>query len=274
VPNLNLIIETHGIQHYVESSRSERTLKEEQENDQLKQTLAISNECNYVIIDCRNSTFDWLKENCIKVLRHLFSLSNINWVLIWENCQKSYVIESWKLWNTGHSLSDISYALKLTQTTVRKYLKSGFAINKCTYNIQEEKERRKRKVICITTGKIYESISKAAEENGLTLKALHRCCNSKFKRLGNAETGENLIWMYLDEFQASTTKNIEELKNTNPPTKRKVMCITTEKKFNSPREAAEYYKIQRRNILSCCYGKRNYCGKLEDGTPLQWCFLI
>ncbi len=273
VPPFKLIVEAHGIQHYEESPRSERTLNEEQENDQLKKTLATSREYNYAIIDCRNSTLDWLKENCIKALSPLFDLSKINWDQIWENCQKSYVIESWKLWNSGQSLSEIADALKLTPTTVRRYLKSGSAINKCTYNAQEEKERIKRKVICITTGKIYDSISKAAKENGFTLKALHRCCNSKYKRLKKTDSCEILIWMYLDEFRASTTEFIEELKNANPPTKRRVMCITTEKKFNSPREAAEYYKIERRNIVSCCNGQRNYCGKLKDGTPLQWRFI-
>jgi hypothetical protein len=273
IPHLKLIIEVHGIQHYEESPRGSRTLKEEQENDQLKMELALSNECNYVIIDCRKSSFKWLKENCIKELSHLFSLSDINWELIWENCQKSYVTESWALWNAGHSISEIAKALNLNQATIRRYLNAGSAINKCTYNSEEEKEGIKRKVICITTGKTYDSISSAAAEIGSTLKALHRCCNSRFKRLGKTESGEKLIWMYLDEYQASTTEDIEALKNAIPPTTRKVMCITTGMKFNSPREAAEYYNIERRNILSCCHGQRNHCGKWE-GKPLQWSFII
>jgi group I intron endonuclease len=57
------------------------------------------------------------------------------------------------------------------------------------------------------------------------------------------------------------------------PNSRKIICITTGKLFNCTREAGEYYNIKGvSNITSCCKGKRNYCGKLEDGTPLRWTY--
>ena len=181
-------------------------------------------------------------------------------------------MKSWKLWNEGYSIKDISLELGLTQTSIRKYLKTGNKINKCCYDALKEKQRLQRAVICITTGKIYSSISDAAQDNGLTLKALHRCCNSKYKRLGYSDSGSILIWMYFDDYNIASPEYIEKLKHANPPIQRSITCITTGLTFKNAQRAADYYGIERRNILYCCTGDRNFCGKLENGTPLRWKF--
>lgn len=66
IPNKNTIIEVHGAQHYEEhgfSSLKGKTLKEEQINDQNKQTLAENNAINYFIIDCRKSNLNFILNN-------------------------------------------------------------------------------------------------------------------------------------------------------------------------------------------------------------------
>ena len=53
----------------------------------------------------------------------------------------------------------------------------------------------------------------------------------------------------------------------------KVICLTTNKVFNSAKEAGFFYGLKGgTHITACCKGKRNYCGKLEDGTKLQWMY--
>ena len=42
-------------------------------------------------------------------------------------------------------------------------------------------------------------------------------------------------------------------------------------KFNSFKDASNHYKCS--HISDCCKGKRNYAGKLQDGTLLQWKYL-
>lgn len=61
-------------------------------------------------------------------------------------------------------------------------------------------------------------------------------------------------------------------KNLSKTTRsRKVRCITTNKCFNTLSEARDYYNISNSsNIISCCNGKYSYCGKLDNGTKLQW----
>ena len=54
----------------------------------------------------------------------------------------------------------------------------------------------------------------------------------------------------------------------------KVMCVTTNKIFNSIKESAKFYNINSSGDISrCCKGTRKNCGKLEDGTPLAWIYL-
>ena len=43
LPKYNCIIETHGLQHYEESSMTSRSLQEEIDNDLFKQEMALKN---------------------------------------------------------------------------------------------------------------------------------------------------------------------------------------------------------------------------------------
>lgn len=56
------------------------------------------------------------------------------------------------------------------------------------------------------------------------------------------------------------------------PRAKSVICITTGKIFTTLKEAGVFYNCNNNHISSCCRGKRNYCGKLEDGTRLKWAY--
>ena len=52
-----------------------------------------------------------------------------------------------------------------------------------------------------------------------------------------------------------------------------ILCVTTGEIFEDISVVKEVYPdIYINNIPYCCKGKLNYCGKLEDGTPLEWKF--
>ena len=58
------------------------------------------------------------------------------------------------------------------------------------------------------------------------------------------------------------------------PTSKSVICLTTKKIFYSTTEGAKYYNIKSTSMIGqCCKGKRNYCGKLPNNTPLIWRFI-
>lgn len=52
-----------------------------------------------------------------------------------------------------------------------------------------------------------------------------------------------------------------------------VRCITTDKIFNTIREAGRYYNISSSHIAECCKGKRKTCGKYNN-IPLIWEYFI
>ena len=53
-----------------------------------------------------------------------------------------------------------------------------------------------------------------------------------------------------------------------------VICITTNKKFNSQTEASEYYNIYKTGICDCCNGRIASAGKHPvTGEKLVWKFL-
>lgn len=58
--------------------------------------------------------------------------------------------------------------------------------------------------------------------------------------------------------------------------KRKVKCITNGKIFESVSDAERYYNVKAGSgsISRCCSGKQKHAVILEDGTKLQWKYLV
>lgn len=95
----------------------------------------------------RKDLFKYIKEQIIKSeLSNKFNLNNINWDLIWEQCQNSLCIKTWELWNSGiHDISKLSLDIGVNRGTIRIYLKRGSECNKCSYTKEESiKDRNLR----------------------------------------------------------------------------------------------------------------------------------
>ena len=138
LPDYNLVIENHGMQHYdVEfmPGISSRTLKEEKENDIFKKTLAENQSIKYISIDCRYSTLDWIKSSILK--SELVKILNIkeneiNWVECDRYASDSSIIKEvcnyWK--NNKENITKTSEYYKMDVHTIQEYLIKG---NKCGY---------------------------------------------------------------------------------------------------------------------------------------------
>jgi hypothetical protein len=198
----NIIIECHGLQHYEYVKRGGRTLQEEQENDSLKYNLAIQNGVkpkNYIIIDCRYSEFEWLKENFVKVLENHFDLSNIDWEEIWKECQSSLLIKicnAWRLKTIEETTVTFENKFKISRTTIVKYLKVGTNLGLCEYNPKEELKRSVSKngktLAKITyqyslTDEFIKSWSSAITVKttlGISNENISACCHGRNKSAG------------------------------------------------------------------------------------------
>ena len=56
----------------------------------------------------------------------------------------------------------------------------------------------KRKVRCITTGKIFDSIKEASQYYNIDETGISRCCKGRFKTSGKLSDGTKLSWEYID----------------------------------------------------------------------------
>lgn len=121
----SMIIETHGLQHYEEKKKNHwKTLEQEQMNDLFKYKCARNHIDNYIVIDCKYSELNWLKENIIKELSNYFDLSNIDWKLAWEESQSSLCVKAKELHELKYSVNEIAEKLKVNSYTVSKWLKN------------------------------------------------------------------------------------------------------------------------------------------------------
>lgn len=148
LPDYNMIIETHGAQHYYESFGvfgSSKSLKEIQKNDKLKKQLALENGIDkYIIIDARSSQKEWLK-NEVKKSLVCFDLSHIDYKKCMEFALRTRVKEICNDYNNSDlCIVELADKYSLHSTTIRKYLKQGTELNWCNYNTKEEVFRSRK----------------------------------------------------------------------------------------------------------------------------------
>lgn len=73
------------------------------------------------------------------------------------------------------------------------------------------KNPRARAVICITTGKIFNTAKEAAEFYGFSKSSISVCCTGKRKYGGiDIVTGYKLEWMFYDEWINTSYKERKE----------------------------------------------------------------
>jgi predicted RNA-binding Zn-ribbon protein involved in translation (DUF1610 family) len=170
---INGILEAHGEQHYIEKTSFPHTLQEEVENDKFKKELALANgidEENYIIIDCRKSELEWIKNKIIRSrLNYLFDLSKVDWLKIGEMACVNLVKVACehKRINPNLFASDISIIMKLSSVTIIKYLKKGNSLGWCYYNAKEEIARGQLKSVKIMNQKWSKQVEMF--KNGISL---------------------------------------------------------------------------------------------------------
>ena len=216
------IIENHGKQHYEESARG-RSLKEEQKNDQDKYRDALENgilEKNYIVIDARESEFEYIKNSIMKSrLSELFDLNMIDWYDCLEKSLVSLVKIACDLYTKENlTVPQISKKLKIGKTTVRRYLRKGESLNWCIYNTKEVQknsqkrasEARKSKVICLNTKEEFDSMNKAAESYNINASSVSAVCNGR-SHFGGRDEQNNIyyVWAKLEDYKKMNESEIE-----------------------------------------------------------------
>lgn len=165
--NIKYIIEVHGDQHYTKAKGCWGELEDIQQNDNKKHVLAIKNGIdlnNYIIIDCRKSDFNYIKQNVLtSKLAEIFDLKNIDWCKVEEMSLKNIIKHICDLYNKGYTNSKIIKETGLSDSTIRRYLKKGSKIGLCDYD-SSQYHKKLSKSIAIYKNNIlldtYPSIAK------------------------------------------------------------------------------------------------------------------
>lgn len=202
IEELSLIIETHGIQHYVNSFGSINIINQ-YKNDEYKEQLALSNGIqNYIQLDCRISSKEYIKKSIFDSnLSKIFDLKSIDWDECELNSCKSDLINVCNMWDNGtQNVFELSEIFKLDRHTITNYLKRGSDLNICSYNVDEENKKRlvkmcninKKRVLRINDNKIFDSVSEVCKIYGYKNQSISACCR------GERKTAYGQKWKYID----------------------------------------------------------------------------
>ena len=185
VPSKNMIIETHGSQHYEETRRKNgRTLKEEQENDRFKKDISLLNGIEkYIVIDCRKSNLEFIKSAIeSSELCYELDLASVNWLFCEEYALKNIVksvCDYWVVKSDKEGVTEVSAKFGISVSATRGYLKKGTKLGWCNYSRQEEikkKVLRCKKVKPVNVFKDGEFIGRYA--------SIYSLQNISYKELG------------------------------------------------------------------------------------------
>lgn len=215
IPSINCIIETHGSQHYVESSRArgKKSLADERRNDEVKRKTATDNGiAEYVVLNCSESEMEFIKNNVIRSkLQDYFDLKNVDWLLCHKNSCRSLVVRVSELHRNGlESTFEISKILKLSQMTIIKYLKRGTQLGLCDFNPKASNINHIKKIglnngipviaIALDGSFVQEfpSTHEASRILGVQQSNIWKVCNKQRRSTGG------YMFMYKDDYERKT----------------------------------------------------------------------
>jgi len=128
-----------------------------------------------------------------------------------------------------------------------------------------------RKIICLTTGEIFDYALLASTKYNIDLSSIIRCCRNKNQYAGkNPVNKKPMIWMYFEDYKSNNFEIEKDIKITNS---KKIICLTTNIIFNSVFLASNWCGVASTNICANLKGKAKSAGKHpETGESLKWMY--
>ena len=135
LPKFNLVVEIHGLQHYDSKNyycQSGNVLI----TDKIKENLAIANHVNYLVIDARYSSYEFIKNNIIcSQLSAFIDFSKVDWKSCNKKANNSKFMEVVNLWNKHEfTVVQISKQVGLSSTTCMRYLENASQSGLCDFD--------------------------------------------------------------------------------------------------------------------------------------------
>lgn len=211
IPKFNLIIETHGKQHYDKDFF--KSYKMQQHIDNQKKELALKNGIeNYIELDCKYSEFYYIEKNIKEsILSSLFNLDLVDF----KKCQ-SFAInniakEVCQIKNSHPEYTTFQLAdmFNISVGTIQRYLKNGTLLGWCKYSAKEERKKANDK--SVATQKEIQRAIIVKDDNqkilGVFVNA-HRLSDLSEKVLGVKLLPSNILESCRNDSQKSVYKNM------------------------------------------------------------------
>lgn len=210
IPDFDSIIEVHGSQHYGFgfAKLSGISYEQQKEIDALKEKLAIENGIkHYYVINA--SVVDTTSIICqlSSTLSDMGVIAPLNPKKCEEAILTSKVVLAADLWNRHITLNEMSEVIGVSRKTVINYLKRAATAGLCDYDTYQSHlrsqqmsiEKIKRKVRCITTGEVFDSIRDASKRYGIKSPInIIDACKGRCLHAGRIGS-ERLTWEYCDQ---------------------------------------------------------------------------
>lgn len=113
-------------------------------------------------------------------------------------------------------------------------------------NMKLAQAKNRKRVRCLDTGEVFESITMAAECYGIGSGEISDVCN------GKRNTAAGLHWLFLEDWLSTDNETQADLLTKMPHRRKRVRCIETGEIFSSTRQAAEKYGTDHKNIGRAC----------------------
>lgn len=201
LPDYNVIIEIHGEQHYkpVKLNKNESAQEnfiKTRDSDKIKYNKALKNNLKYYIINASVSKNLYIES--LKTLDFI-DFSNISEIKCEEFANYKSIIKECELWNKKLSIETICSELNESKQIVQSKLRLGDKYGICIYDkhINMSKPTANKKVKCITTDEIFDSIKQATNFYNLSKTGISDCLSGKCLSCGRHPiTEEKLKWEY------------------------------------------------------------------------------
>lgn len=203
LPTENLIIETHGEQHYKDVAYFKKKEVEQQLIDSEKRSKAQAEGFNYVEINSSEGTFEGMSNSTpIGVLPELSENQRETLRIRMRETQRysnyQQIVEDFV---NGMYLGELSDKYKISKYKCRKILKHEKVYERRKKTLSGEDSHMSIKVRCVNTGEVFITLREAAKWAGVVNG--HRislsCKNKNLSSGKHPETGEPLKWEYVNK---------------------------------------------------------------------------
>ncbi len=187
LPDLNVVIETHGKQHYTKKDfyGSEKVF----EADEEKKKYCRENNIKYIEVNCSYSDGRWIYKRLPEFIHNLNSYSLEE---IMERAMSQPMLRIKEDFDKGMSFEELSNKYGINKTTIRVKLRE------C--GVYKPPNWRKG-VECLNNGKQFNSLVEASKYAGFkSVNSVRKCCYGEREFAGyDEETGEPLRWKFIKE---------------------------------------------------------------------------